>query len=201
MYSYGYQSGGSYGVRNVFVGSRFQRGSGIGSFLGGLFRSALPYLGRGLRAVGREVLSGGINVLHDLDDNNANLKESVKNRYRETRDNLKRKAKEKVVSMMTGSGRRHSRLAAGNLYGPLITRTPGSDFQSHNVRAIESIVGPAYSKKKKRRRRKKKTVRKSSSRKKSGKRKQKKTKKRKKKQKRRRRSGAGSGKKSLDIFD
>lgn len=198
MYSYGYQRGGSYGVRNVFVGSRFQRGSGIGSFLGGLFRGSLPYLGRGLRAVGREVLSGGINVLHDLDDEKTNLKESVKNRYRETRDNLERKAKEKIMSMMTGS-ERHHRLASGNLYGPLISSTAGPDFQSRNIRAIESIAGPAYRKKKKRRRRKQKAIRKSSSRKKSGKKKQKKTKKRKKKQKRRKRKQ--SRRESNDIFD
>ena len=79
MSPYNYQSGGSYGIRNVFVGSRFQRGSGIGSYLGGLFRKALPYLGKGLRAIGREFLSGGIGVLNDLDDK-VNLKESVKNR-------------------------------------------------------------------------------------------------------------------------
>ena len=78
MYPYAYQSGGgNYGVRNVFVGSRFQQGSGIGSYLGGLFRKALPYLSRGLRAVGRKFFSGGINVLHDLDDK-VNLKESKK---------------------------------------------------------------------------------------------------------------------------
>ncbi|XP_065224228.1 uncharacterized protein LOC135848277 [Planococcus citri] len=61
-----------------FQGSPYQRGHGIGSFLGGLFRGALPLLKSGARAVGKELLQCGINVLDDLPE--ATLKDSVNTR-------------------------------------------------------------------------------------------------------------------------
>jgi len=42
------------GIPRVFVGSPYQRGHGIGSFLGGLFKKILPYLGKGVHAIGKE---------------------------------------------------------------------------------------------------------------------------------------------------
>ena len=65
------------GIPRVFVGSPYQRGHGIGSFLGGLFRKILPFLNKGARAVGKEALRAGINVIEDV-ENNKPLKEAVK---------------------------------------------------------------------------------------------------------------------------
>ena len=93
------------GIPRVFVGSPYQRGHGIGSFLGGLFRGfrkILPFLNRGARAVGKEALRAGINVIDDV-ENNKPLKEAIKSRLVESRDNLKRKAKEKISFLMRGS--------------------------------------------------------------------------------------------------
>ena len=101
------QSGGGNGrgggIPRVFVGSPYQRGHGIGSFLGGLFRKILPYLRSGVRAVGKEALRAGINVMEDV-ENDTPLKESIKNRFVESRKNLKRKAEEKIKDLMKGSG-------------------------------------------------------------------------------------------------
>ena len=94
------------GIPRVFVGSPYQRGHGIGSFLGGLFRGfrkILSFLNRGARAVGKEALRAGINVIDDV-ENNKPLKEAIKSRLVESRGNLKRKAKEKISSLMRGSG-------------------------------------------------------------------------------------------------
>lgn len=91
------------GIPRVFVGSPYQRGHGIGSFLGGLFRKALPYLSRGVRAIGKEALRAGINVIDDV-ENNTPLKEALRNRFKESRGNLKRKAEEKIKNLMKGSG-------------------------------------------------------------------------------------------------
>lgn len=96
-------SGRGGGIPRVFVGSSYQRGHGIGSFLGGLFRRVLPYLSKGLRAVGKEALRAGINVIDDV-GNNTPLREAVKNRFTETKGNLKRKAEEKIKNLMKGSG-------------------------------------------------------------------------------------------------
>lgn len=99
------QSGGSRGggIPRVFIGSPYQRGHGIGSFLGGLFRKILPYLSRGARVVGKEALRAGLNVMEDV-ENNTPIKEALKTRLKESGGNLKRKAGEKINSLMTGSG-------------------------------------------------------------------------------------------------
>ncbi|XP_063975165.1 uncharacterized protein F54H12.2-like [Diachasmimorpha longicaudata] len=58
----------------VFVGSPYHRGHGIGAFLGGVFRRILPYLGSGARAVGKEALNAGINVVGYVVTNGKPLK-------------------------------------------------------------------------------------------------------------------------------
>lgn len=50
----------------VYKGAPYQRGHGIGSFLGGLFRTITPLLKSGARAVGKEALKTGMNVLGDV---------------------------------------------------------------------------------------------------------------------------------------
>ncbi|RLU21738.1 hypothetical protein DMN91_006114 [Ooceraea biroi] len=70
-------SGRGGGIPRIFVGAPYQRGHGIGSFLGGLFMRVLPYLGKGARAVGKEALRAGLSVLEDV-GNNTPLKEAVK---------------------------------------------------------------------------------------------------------------------------
>jgi len=116
------------GIPRVFVGSPYQRGHGIGSFLGGLFRKILPYLGRGARAIGKEALRAGINVIEDV-ENNTPMKEAMKTRFRESRGNLKRKAEEKISSLMRGSGYKVSaktpglQFPLGNLDTRIATRT------------------------------------------------------------------------------
>lgn len=88
----------------VYVGSPYQRGSGIGSWLGGLFRTILPYFGGAARAVGKEALNAGLNIVGDVVTNKVPFKASLENRLSESGINLKRKAVEKLDSMMRGSG-------------------------------------------------------------------------------------------------
>lgn len=91
------------GVDQVFVGSPYQRGNGIGSFLSGLFRKALPILSSGARTVGKEALRAGVGILSDLSQSMP-FSESVRMRSRDVTNNLKRKADEKVDNFMTGAG-------------------------------------------------------------------------------------------------
>jgi len=91
------------GIPRVFVGSPYQRGHGIGSFLDRLFKKILPFLNKGARAIGKEALRARINVIEDV-ENNKPLKKAVKSRLAESRGNLKRKAKEKMNSLMRESG-------------------------------------------------------------------------------------------------
>lgn len=78
------------GIGEFYSGPIYQRGYGIGSFLGGLFKTVLPILKRGSAAVGREVVKNGVNFLNDL-KNNTNPNATLNNRARETMENLKRK--------------------------------------------------------------------------------------------------------------
>jgi hypothetical protein len=51
-----------------------QRGHGIGSFLGGLFRMVKPILVRGARTLGRETLRTGGKILTDIADKEPSVK-------------------------------------------------------------------------------------------------------------------------------
>lgn len=92
------------GISSVYVGSPNQRGHGIGSFLGGLFRRILPFLKAGAQTVGKEVLRTGVNAAQDIITGGLNPREAFKSRLRESGKNLKRKAEEKISTLMRGSG-------------------------------------------------------------------------------------------------
>ncbi|KAL6419457.1 hypothetical protein ACFW04_011395 [Cataglyphis niger] len=104
MYHDELQNSGSWGggIQRLFVGLPYQRGHGIGSFLGGLFRRVLPYL-RGVQAEGKEALRADVNIIDDV-ENNMPFKVAAKHRFEESRNNFKRKAKEKISSLMKSSG-------------------------------------------------------------------------------------------------
>lgn len=101
IHHYDSQVGG--GIDRVFVGNPYQRGHGLGSFLSGLFRRALPLLTRGARAVGKEALHTGMNIIGDV-AHNTPFKEAFKTRVTESGRNLKRKAEESLENLMHGSG-------------------------------------------------------------------------------------------------
>ncbi|XP_057335056.1 uncharacterized protein F54H12.2-like [Microplitis mediator] len=92
------------GISQVYIGSPNQRGHGIGSFLGGLFRRVLSFLKSGAKALGKEALKSGINIATDVLDHNVPVKEALSARARESDNNLKRKAQQKIDSLMSGSG-------------------------------------------------------------------------------------------------
>lgn len=66
----------------IFEGYRNQKGSGLGSILSGLFRSAMPILKRGLKFFGKEALRTGARIATDVADGQS-LKESAKRRVTE----------------------------------------------------------------------------------------------------------------------
>ncbi|XP_044578865.1 uncharacterized protein F54H12.2-like [Cotesia glomerata] len=105
---YNNQAGGGYIEKynrfgKVYVGS-YQHGHGIGAFLGGLFRRVVPFLGKAVRAVGKEALHAGMNVLSDVTTGQIPFKQSLEHRLTETGIRLKRKASEKLDKIMRGSG-------------------------------------------------------------------------------------------------
>lgn len=104
-----YGGGRHGGIEHVYIGSSNQRGHGIGSFLGGLFRRVLPLLSKGAKAIGKEAIRSGMHIASDVIDKEIPFKESFNTRVRDSAKNLKRKAEEKLDSVMAGSGYKTAR--------------------------------------------------------------------------------------------
>lgn len=67
----------------IFVGSRGQRGHGLGSMLSGLFRSAAPVVKSGLATLGKSALKTGLNIARDVLDGEP-VGQAAKKRLSET---------------------------------------------------------------------------------------------------------------------
>lgn len=89
----------------VFRGGRGQRGHGIGNILGGLFRSAVPLLKKGAKALGKEALRTGMAVAGDVLDGRS-LKSSVKTRGLAASKRVARKAVSSVTASSNGNKKR-----------------------------------------------------------------------------------------------
>ncbi|GFT21724.1 uncharacterized protein TNCV_2969771 [Trichonephila clavipes] len=92
-----------------YKGINFQKGYGIGGIFRRLFRTALPFLVKGGKTIGKEVLMTGSRVASDV-LSGENFKEAVKTRSRESGKKLAQKAIDRVQSMV-GKGqykRKHS---------------------------------------------------------------------------------------------
>ena len=78
-----------------------QRGNCLGSFFRGLFRFVKPLLYSGAKAVGKEVLKTGSNIITDILNKEPDqpLGNIFKNRFEEAKDNHQEKIKN-----ITGSG-------------------------------------------------------------------------------------------------
>lgn len=99
---YSHQAGSGIGV--IYKGAPYQRGHGIGSFLGGLFRSVLPLLSSGAQVIGKEALNAGVGLLSDMVSARP-MEDSIKTRLKEASSNLERKAHNKIDRLnMSGSG-------------------------------------------------------------------------------------------------
>lgn len=134
-----------------------QIGTGLGSFLGGLFRAAVPLLTSAGKAVGRQALSTGVDLARDLAFNpemRQNPKQAMKRRFENAGDQLTERFKAKVARM-TGSGRRRRgtvttiRRRRRRQKGGFI---PASDQQIANI--VHRAIGSSGRKKTIRRRRK-----------------------------------------------
>uniref|UniRef100_A0ABD2VTZ1 N-acetyltransferase domain-containing protein n=1 Tax=Trichogramma kaykai TaxID=54128 RepID=A0ABD2VTZ1_9HYME len=102
------------GIRNVYVGAPRQRGRGVGGWLGGIFRTIIPYIKSGAKAVGKEAARAGVQILSDMSRGDMTLHESVRARSRESGRKLAKKAGEKLSNIMKGRGYKTRRKSRGN---------------------------------------------------------------------------------------
>ena len=86
---------------SVFYGARTQRGNGLGSILGGLFRRALPFLSSGAKILGQQAM----NVASDM-INGKSFQDSAKSRLKE---GIKTFVTSNPIIPQSGSGVRRKR--------------------------------------------------------------------------------------------
>jgi len=89
---------------SVYRGAVYQRGHGIGSFLGGLFRSMTPLFKNAASAVGKEALHQGIGFLGDIAPGTMHPKEAAGARFKNFTSALKRKFDDKMDRVFSGGG-------------------------------------------------------------------------------------------------
>lgn len=95
IYTQYYLNQAGTGFGSVYAGNVYQRGHGIGSFLGGLFRCVFPLIKSGTAKVGSELLKTGANIVSDI-ARNEDIDAVIKRRGKETIENLGRMAGEKM---------------------------------------------------------------------------------------------------------
>lgn len=70
------------GAIPVFVGARYQRGHGLGSILGGLFRRVVPFIKQNIGTVGKALAKTGLEIAGDV-LSGQRVKESLQQRVPE----------------------------------------------------------------------------------------------------------------------
>lgn len=92
-----------------YTGQSHQRGYGIGAWFKNLFRSALPFLFKGAKAVGKEALRTGAMIANDVIEGKQ-FKEAAEERSKEAGKKLAKKAIRKTDEMLgEGGGKPYKR--------------------------------------------------------------------------------------------
>lgn len=93
---------------NYYQGSTsFQRGYGLGGLFRSFFRVAVPLFKSGAKAVGKQMLHSGLNLVNDVTQGH-DVKTAAKRRLKEAGNILTDKAATKVKKMI-GSGKRNKK--------------------------------------------------------------------------------------------
>lgn len=96
------------GYSNIYSAPAFQRGTGVGSFLSGLFRAVFPIVKKSTSALGQELLRSSAGVLNDV-WTKGDLKAAQKHRGKEFISNVSNR----VTDHMFGSGYNNLHTTAG----------------------------------------------------------------------------------------
>lgn len=106
-----YQRQLGHGIPSVFRGSAYQKGHGVGTLLGGLFRTVAPLIKSGAATMGKELLRSGVGFLGDIAGGTVSPAYAAHKRFQEYTDTLKRKADNKIERVLSGKGYKKRRVA------------------------------------------------------------------------------------------
>lgn len=98
------------GVGGIYKNVRNQKGAGLGSWLAGVYRQLFPYLKSGVKALGGQALTTGVDLLRDAIQGKP-LKDSVQTRITEAGTNLTNKAASKMASLVGRGYKKRKRKA------------------------------------------------------------------------------------------
>ena len=96
------------GRLDAFHGARVQRGFGLGSFLKGLYRWAVPHLSTGIKTVGQHALREGVGVASDV-VNGESLRDSLVKRGKKAIGSL---ASQNAPKAQKGGGKKTTKRKA-----------------------------------------------------------------------------------------
>ena len=116
------QAGSGFG--NVYASGVYQKGHGVGSFLGGLFRCVFPLLRSGSSAIGSEILKSGANIISDISKSES-PEVAFKKRGKEAINNLSNLMGEKMFGSgyKTNVSRKRPQSSAGTRGGKKAKKT------------------------------------------------------------------------------
>lgn len=110
-----------------YQGAHFQKGYGIGGFFAKLFRSALPFLVRGAKTVGKEALRTGTLIANDV-LTGENFKESAKARTKMAGKTLAKKALKKADEMIGHGQHKRKRKRSKRFISSKTRKVKGRDI-------------------------------------------------------------------------
>lgn len=134
IYTEYYLSQAGSGFGSVYSGPIYQKGHGIGSFLGGLFRTLFPLLKTGSAAVGKELLKTGANIISDTTQSQ-DPQLVINRRGKETINNLGRMFGEQMFGAGYKSNTNRKRGQSKNESRPAKKRKTAAKTKKNNSKA------------------------------------------------------------------
>ncbi|KAF8782026.1 Retrovirus-related Pol polyprotein type-2 like protein [Argiope bruennichi] len=110
----------------------FQKGYGLGGIFRRWFRTALPFLVKGGKAIGKEALVSGTNVIYDV--SGEEIKIVLKKRSKESGKNLDRKAIVQVQSMI-GKGKYKRKRKQEKILSSKVQKRRGKEMRDISLNA------------------------------------------------------------------
>jgi len=92
---------------NYYQGATYQKGYGIGGLFRSLFRVAIPLFKSGAKAIGKQMLKSGVDLVNDVAQG-VDVQTAAKQRLKEAGKVLANKATTKVRTMI-GSGKKNKK--------------------------------------------------------------------------------------------
>jgi hypothetical protein len=129
-----------------FVGRPYQRGNGLGSIFGSIFKAVAPLAKSALRTVGKTALRTGLSVAGDA-LSGRNVVESLEDHGKMAAAKLVKKASKrltsgpKVVTVATASTRKRRKKQKGRGLGRRVASTHYKSIKGHKKRHKEDIFG------------------------------------------------------------